>query len=400
VTVATAGRSRWSGNLARPLQHFLHTEAGSSSLLLGATIVALVWANSPLSDAYEDLWSATATIAIGSAEITEDLRHWVNDGLMVFFFYVVGLEIRRELTLGELRNRREAAVPAVAALAGMAVPAVLYLAFNAGGQGRDGWGIVMATDIAFVLGALALMGPAVPSQVRVFLLTLAIVDDIGAITIIALFYSEDIHFGALAAALAILVVIGLLRRVRVWRGPGYFVAGLALWIAMHESGVHPTIAGVALGALTAVYAPKRTAVERATVLTRSFRQDPSPAQARTAVLGLSDAISPNERLQEALHPWTSYVIVPLFALANAGVPLDGDTLARAVRSPITIGVVAGLVAGNTCRHRLHGLAVHRRPRLLGRRAARRGQGRGPRGLRARGRPGLDRIPHRSARPRE
>jgi Na+/H+ antiporter NhaA len=263
----------------------------------------------------------------------------------VFFFYVVGLEIRRELALGELRDRTRAAVPAVAALAGMAVPALLYVAFNAGGEGAHGWGIVMATDIAFVLGALSLMGPACPPQVRVFLLTLAIVDDIGAITIIALFYSDDIDLVALAAALAILVSIGLLRRVRVWRGPGYFVAGLALWAAMHESGVHPTIAGVALGLLTAVHAPKRSAVERATVLTRSFRQDPSPAQARSAMLGVGAAISPNERLQEALHPWTSYVIVPLFALANAGVPLGGEAIDRALGSPVTLGVVVGLVAG-------------------------------------------------------
>ena len=211
---AAAERSRWSGNLGRPLQHFLHTEAGSSALLLAATLVALVWANSPLSDAYEELWATKATIGIGSAQITEDLRHWVNDGLMVFFFYVVGLEIRRELTLGELRDRREAAVPAVAALAGMVVPAALFLAFNAGGAGARGWGIVMATDIAFVLGALALMGSACPPQVRVFLLTLAIVDDIGAIAIIALFYSEGMHLGALIAAAGMLLALGLLRRVR------------------------------------------------------------------------------------------------------------------------------------------------------------------------------------------
>ena len=339
-----ADTSRWSGNLARPLQHFLHTEAGSSSLLLAAAIIALAWANSPLSDAYEDLWSTNATIGIGSADITEDLRHWVNDGLMVFFFYVVGLEIRRELALGELRDRARAAVPAIAALAGMVVPALVYLAVNAGGEGARGWGIVMATDIAFVLGALSLM-PAVPPQVRVFLLTLAIVDDIGAIAVIAVFYPDDIDLLALAIAIAILAVIGLLRRVRVWRGPGYFVAGLALWIAMHESGIHPTIAGVALGLLTAVHPRKRSAVERATVLTRSFRQDPSPAQARLAVLGVNAAISPNERLQEALHPWTGYVIVPLFALANAGVPLGGEALERALSSPITYGVVLGLLVG-------------------------------------------------------
>jgi Na+:H+ antiporter, NhaA family len=344
VKRAATGTSRWSGNLARPLQHFLHTEAGSSSLLLGAAVLALVWANSPLSDAYEDLWSTNATIGIGSADITEDLRHWVNDGLMVFFFYVVGLEIRRELTLGELRDRARAAVPAVAALAGMVVPALLDLAVNVGGEGAHGWGIVMATDIAFVLGALSLM-PAVPAQVRVFLLTLAIVDDIGAIAVIAVFYTDDIDLLALAIAVVLLAVIGLLRRVRVWRGPAYFVAGFALWAAMHESGIHPTIAGVALGLLTAVHPPRRSAVERASVLTRSFRQDPSAAQARSAMLGVGAAISPNERLQEALHPWTGYVIVPLFALANAGVALGDGAIERALTSPITIGVVLGLVVG-------------------------------------------------------
>jgi Na+/H+ antiporter NhaA len=368
--------SRWSGALARPLQQFLHTEAGSSSLLLAAAVIALVWANSPLADAYDDLWSTTATIGIGSAHVTEDLRHWVNDGLMVFFFYVVGLEIRRELALGDLRDRRTAGVPAVAALAGMVTPALLYAAINAGGEGAHGWGIVMATDIAFVLGALALMGPRCPPQVRVFLLTLAIVDDIGAIAVIAVFYSDGVDLTALAAAAGILVAIGLLRRVRVWRGPAYFAAGLALWIAMLQSGVHPTIAGVLLGFLTAVHPPRRSAVERASVLTRSFRQDPSPAQARSAMLGLGAAISPNERLQEALHPWTSYVIVPIFALANAGVPLDGDAIGRALRSPVTIGVVVGLVAGKALGISLSSLL-----------ALRLGLGRLPRGVQRRHLPG-------------
>jgi Na+:H+ antiporter, NhaA family len=347
VRSAQQETSRWTGNVGRPLQQFLHTEAGSSSLLLLATVVALVWANSPLKESYVDLWHTEATIGIGSSDITEDLQHWVNDGLMVFFFYVVALEIRWELALGELRDRRAAAVPALAALGGMVVPALLYVAINAGGEGAHGWGIVMATDIAFVLGALALMGPGLPSQVRVFLLTLAIVDDIGAIVVIAIFYSEGIDLVALAAAGGIVVAIGLLGRVRVWRGPAYFVAGLALWVAMVESGVHPTIAGVLLGLLTPVHPPRRTEIERATVLTRSFRQDPSPAQARSAMLGVGAAISPNERLQALLHPWTSYVVVPLFALANAGVPLGSDAISRAVSSPITIGIVVGLVAGKT-----------------------------------------------------
>jgi Na+/H+ antiporter NhaA len=347
VSAASPDTSRWSGNLARPLRNFLHTEAGSSSLLLAATVVALVWANSPLKDAYFDLWSTKATIGVGSAEIVESLQHWVNDGLMVFFFYVVGLEIRRELALGELRDRRAAAVPALAALGGMVVPALLFIAINGGGPGSRGWGIVMATDIAFVLGALALMGPGLPVQVRVFLLTLAIVDDIGAITVIAIFYSDGIDLVALAAAGGIFVAIGLLGRIRVWRGPAYLVAGVALWVAMYESGVHPTIAGVLLGLLTPVHPPRRSEIERASVLTRSFRQDPSPAHARSAMLGAAQAISPNERLQELLHPWTSYVVVPIFALANAGVPLGGGAISDAVRSPVTIGVVVGLVVGKT-----------------------------------------------------
>jgi Na+/H+ antiporter NhaA len=229
----------------------------------------------------------------------------------------------------------------------MVVPALLFLAINAGGDGAGGWGIVMATDIAFVLGALSLMGPGVPPQVRVFLLTLAIVDDIGAIVVIAVFYSEGIDLVALAVAAGTLVVIAGVARAGVARGLVYVVAGLVLWVAMYESGVHPTIAGVLLGLLTPVHAPRRTAIERASVLTRSFRQDPTAAQARSAILGVRAAISPNERWQELLHPWTGYVVVPIFALANAGVAFSSDALGRALRSPLTIGVVVGLVLGKT-----------------------------------------------------
>jgi Na+/H+ antiporter NhaA len=333
------------GGLKRPLQEFLHTEAGSASLLLVATVVALVWANSPWGDAYTDLWETTASISVGDVGISEDLRHWVNDGLMVFFFYVVGLEIRRELSMGELTDKREAAIPALAAVAGMVVPALIFVAIVGGGEGARGWGIVMATDIAFVLGALALLGPRCPGSLRVFLLTLAIIDDLGAITIIAVFYTDDLDLTALAIAAILLVVFALVREVRVWRGPAYFLAGAALWVAMHESGVHPTIAGVILGTMTAAFVPQRGAVERAARTGRSFRQAPSPEAARTATIDISAAVSPNERLQAALHPWTSYVIVPLFALANAGVELSGDALSDAATSSLTIAIVAGLVVG-------------------------------------------------------
>ncbi len=339
-------RTPWTDRGSRSVRAFLATETGSAGLLLLATVVALVWANSPWSGAYEDLWGAHLRIQVDGTGVDEDLAHWVNDGLMAFFFYVVGLEIRRELALGELRDRRAAAVPAIAAVAGMVAPALLYTLVNAGGEGAHGWGIVMATDIAFVLGALALLGDRVPAGVRVFLLTLAIVDDVGAIAVIALFYADGIDVTALAAAGGLLVLIVLLRRLGpAWRGPAYLVAGLCLWYATLKSGIHPTIAGVAMGLVTAVHPPARADVERAASVTRLFRREPTPAGGRAAVLELATAVSPNERFQAGLHPWTSYVVVPLFALANAGVPLGDGALGRAVSSPITIGVVVGLVLG-------------------------------------------------------
>lgn len=336
----------WRNRGSRTLRSFLATETGSAGLLLVATIVALVWANSPASGAYEDLWGAHLRIEVSGTGVDEDLRHWVNDGLMAFFFYVVGLEIRRELELGELRDRRAAAVPAIAAVAGMVFPALLFTLINAGGEGARGWGIVMATDIAFVLGALALLGDRVPSGVRVFLLTLAIVDDVGAIAVIALFYADGTDLVALCAAAAILATIVVLRRFGpVWRGPAYFVAGVVLWYATLKSGIHPTIAGVAMGLITAVHPPQRADVERAASVTRLFRRTPTPSGGRAAVLELASAVSPNERFQAGIHPWTSYLVVPLFALANAGVPLDGPALERALTSPVTLGVIAGLVLG-------------------------------------------------------
>ncbi|MGE4427277.1 MAG: Na+/H+ antiporter NhaA [Solirubrobacteraceae bacterium] len=338
----------WDEHVSRSLRDFLRTETGSAGLLLAATIIALVWANSPAGDAYDDLWSTHLVVSVGGQAIDESLRHWVNDGLMAFFFYVVALEIRRELELGELRDRRAAAIPALAALAGMVVPALVFLAVNVGGEGARGWGIVMATDIAFVLGALALLGDRVPAGVRVFLLTLAIVDDVGAIAVIAVFYSDTVELTWLAAAAGILLLIWVLRRFGPpWRGPMYLAAGVPLWIATLESGIHPTIAGVALGLMTTVHPPQRVDVERAASLTRLFRREPSSASGRAAILEIGSAVSPNERFQAAIHPWTSYLVIPLFALANAGVPLGGDALSGALTSPVTLGVVAGLVLGKT-----------------------------------------------------
>lgn len=310
----------------RSLLAFLRTEVGGASLLLVATVVALIWANSPWSSSYADLWSTDVRLGIGDVAIEYDLGHWVNDGLMVLFFFVIGLEVRRELVFGDLRNPRVAAVPALAALGGMVVPALLFFAINAGGDGARGWGIVMATDIAFVLGAMALLGPRVSAGTRLFLLTLAIVDDIGAIAVIAIFYSSGLDVAWLAVAVGILVVtalavrLGDARRPNGWGWPFYLATGLALWIATVQSGIHPTVAGVAMGLIVVV------------------RPRPDGA-------GGLDAPTPSERFQAAIHPWSSFVVIPLFALANAGVALGGGVLERALTSPVTIGVVVGLVVG-------------------------------------------------------
>jgi Na+:H+ antiporter, NhaA family len=340
-------RTPWEAHESRPVRAFLATETGSAGFLLAATLIALLWANSPWSASYTDLWHTDLKIALGGVgAIDLDLQHWVNDGLMAFFFYVVGLEIRRELALGELRDRRAAAVPAIAAIAGMVAPALLYVAINAGGEGAHGWGIVMATDIAFVLGTLSLLGDRIPPGVRVFLLTLAIVDDVGAIAVIAVFYSHGFSAAWFAASLAIFAAIVIAQRIGpVWRGPAYFVAGLVLWFATLKSGIHPTIAGVALGLVTAVHPPQRADVERAASVTRIFRRAPNSHTGREAVLEIANAVSANERLQHSIHGWTSYLIIPIFAIANAGVPLGDGRIGDALTSPITLGVIAGLVLG-------------------------------------------------------
>jgi Na+/H+ antiporter NhaA len=331
--------------LAAPLRRFMATEAGSAGILLAATIAALVWANAPFSSTYEELWTTDLSVTLGDRSVDLDLRHWVNDGLMVFFFFVVGLEIRRELAFGELADRSRVRVPLLAALTGIAVPAALYIALNPSGEAAQGWGVAISTDTAFVLGALALVGSGCPTQLRVFLLTLAIVDDVAALAIIALFYSDDVSILPLLVSAASVLAILALGRLRVWRGPAYFAVGAVLWVAMLESGVHPAIAGVVIAVCIAVYPPRREEVERAALLTRAFRQSPVPSLARSAKLSVERAVSPNERMQELLHPWSSYVVVPLFALANAGVAIDAEILREALTSSIAIGVVVGLVGG-------------------------------------------------------
>lgn len=274
-----------------------------------------------------------------------DLRHWVNDGLMALFFFVIGMEVSREFTLGELRDRRMVAVPLLAAVGGLVVPALLYLAFNAGGPGAVGWGIPIATDTAFVLGVMMLAGPRCPAPLRVFLLTLAVVDDVGAIGVIAFVYTDDLDVGALLLAIALFVALLVLRRWGVLRAPVYTVLALATWVCTVQSGLHPTVVGLALGVVVQAYYPREEHLLQARELVNEFSREPTAERGLAAKREMKAAVAPNERLQLLLHPWTSYLVVPVFALANAGIPLDGETLSRAVTSPVTIGVVVALVVG-------------------------------------------------------
>ncbi len=345
TAVSYAGRTAWARSLAAPVRDFLGTETGSASVLLAGTIVALLWANSPWSHSYESLWSTRLAVRLGGAGISLDLRHWVNEGLMTLFFLVVGLEAKRELDLGELRERRRLTIPAAAALGGMSVPVMIYLAFNAGGPGAHGWGAAMSTDTAFALGAVAVLAPRAATRLRVFLLTLAVVDDLCGLIVIATVYTAHVSVLALAIAAALFAVLLALRYVPEWRRPLSWTVGAGLWLAMYESGVDPVIAGLAVGLATSAYPPARADLERATELARSFREQPTPELARSAQQGVISAISPNERLQYSLHPWTGYVIVPLFALANLGVHITGGLLADAIGSPITLGILVGYVVG-------------------------------------------------------
>ncbi len=337
------GRTAWVRNLATPLRSYLETETGGALVLLGATLAALLWAN--VGDSYESTWSTTLAIDAGGEGIALSLRDWVNEGLMAFFFFVVGLEIRRELDLGALRERRRLAVPFFAALGGMAAAVGIFLAFNAGGPDADGWGVAMSTDTAFALGLLTLVGRDWPQRLRVFLLTLVIVDDIAALVVIVAVYSGTLSLVPLLVAFALLAVVLVLRTLEVHWGPPYFALAIGIWVALHESGVNPTVAGVVLGLLTTAYLPAREPLTRMAELAREFREQPTGETARTLQAGLRQVVSPNERLQHLWHPWTSYAIVPLFALANAGVDLGGGLLERAASSPIALGICCGYVGG-------------------------------------------------------
>ena len=336
---------------ARPrlavLRSFLHTEAGGAVVLLGATIAALIWANSPLGDTYDGLWATELSLRVGAFELSHDLGDWVNDGLMTLFFLLIGLEVRREFDMGEFRERRRVAVPIFAALGGMLLPVAIFLIVNPGGDAARGWAMVMATDTAFAVGVLALVGRRSSFRLRTFLLTLVIVDDVAAVSVIAIVYSTEVQLVALAIGIGLLVMMAVLRAIGFQRSSVYVLLGLGIWLAVWEAGVHPTVGGVAIGLLTSAYPPRRASLEAATGLTRTFRQRPTPALAAAAAQRITMALSPNERLQHALHPWSSFVVVPLFALANAGVDLSADLLGRALSSPLVIGIVLGLVVGKS-----------------------------------------------------
>ena len=328
---------------AQPVVRFLRIEAAGGILLLIATMAALVWANSPWREGYESFWETTIRLDVGSYRFESDLTHFVNDLLMALFFFVVGMEIKREMVVGELRDRRSIALPAMAALGGMLVPAAIFAAINAGGDGAAGWGIPMATDIAFALGVVALLGSRVPSSVKVLLLTLAIVDDIGAIAVIAVFYADSIDVWWLALAVGAVALLVAMRRSDVTYAPLLVAMGVTLWLAVYESGVHATIAGVAMGMLTPAR-PRQTEIEAEEIIdVLENREDLSVEDVRATAELIKGSVSDCDRLIDAVHPWTSYVIVPLFALANAGIVISGDVLADP--SPVFVGVAMGLIVG-------------------------------------------------------
>ena len=339
-----SGHTAWARSLQGPLRDFLATEIGSAVVLLAAAVAAIAWANIDL-HSYESVWRTELSIEIGSSGISQSLRNWVNTGLMTFFFFVVGLEVRREFDVGELRERRRVALPLLAGIGGMACAVALYLAVNAGDSSAHGWGVAMSTDTAFALGMLAMVGPRFSDRLRAFMLTVVVVDDLLALVVIATVYSDSVVAWALALAIGFFLLVLLANRLPARLGLVSFVLGAAAWVSLLKSGIDPVVIGLAMGLVTYAAPAARSDLERATDLFKLFREQPTSELAREARLGLESAVSPNERLQQLWHPWTSYVIVPLFALANAGIAIDGGFLSRAYRSPVTLGIIVGYVVG-------------------------------------------------------
>jgi Na+/H+ antiporter NhaA len=339
----TATRTTW-WRRDTPLRQFLTTETGSAAVLLAAAIAALVWANVGGSS-YERVWQTEFAVRLGDSVLSMDLRSWVNDGLMTFFFLVIGLEARREFDLGDLRDRARVVLPLLAGVGGMLVAVGLFLAVNAGHPSTHGWGIAMSTDTAFALGVLALVGRRAPDRLRGLLLTIVVVDDIVALLVIAVMYSHDVDPTALLVAVVLLAAALTALRLRIRHGLLYFLLTAGAWLAMHESGVDPVVVGLVAGLATYAAPAARSDLERASDLFRGFREQPTPELERSVREGLRAAMSPNDRLQQLYHPWTSYVVVPVFALANAGLTIDTGFLGRAYDSRITLGIVLAYLVG-------------------------------------------------------
>lgn len=333
--------------LARPAARFLAIEAASGILLLIATVLALIWANSPWKDSYASFLNADIVLDAGPVGFHLTVQEFVNDALMAFFFFVAGLEIKRELVKGELRDRKAAALPIIAALGGMIVPALIYVAFNVGSASSHGWGIPMATDIAFAVGIVSLLGNRVPVALKLFLLTLAVADDLGAIGVIAIFYSTSVDVAWLGAAIALLFVVWLMRRQRIWYGPIYLAFGIVVWYCMFKSGVHATVAGVAMGFLTPTDALRPDLDTEAIADRLENQPELTAADVSAASFLINESVPVGERLVDRMLPWTSYVIIPIFALCNAGILLTSESLRAAAGSTVTWGVGLGLVAGKT-----------------------------------------------------
>jgi Na+/H+ antiporter NhaA len=337
-----SGRTVWHQRTA--LRQFLRTETGSAVVLGAATVAALVWANISVAS-YDQVWGTRISVLIGGTGVTASAHEFVNSGLMAFFFLVVGLEARREFDVGELRVRSRLALPAAIGLGGMVVPIAIYLAVNAGRSSAHAWGASMSTDTAFALGALALVGRRLPDRVRTYLLTFSVVDDLAGLAIIAIFYSDRIEVMPLLAGIAILAVVAAIRARGVRYGPAYLAAGIAAWVAFFKSGVDPVVVGLVLGLLSYAYPATRASLEQASEAFRNFREQPTAELAQSARDVVRTAISPNDRLALLFHPWSSYLIVPLFALANAGIVLNAPFLARAYTSPVTLGIIVGYLVG-------------------------------------------------------
>ena len=334
----------WARRLATPLRSYVRAETGGALVLLAATLAALAWANVDL-HSYERVWGTELSIRLGGASLHGSLREWIDDGLMAIFFLVVGLKARRELDMGELRERRRIALPALAALAGMALPILFFLALDGGTSAAHGWGIAMSTDTAFAIGLLVLVGPRLSDRLRAFMVTLLVVDDLVALCVIATAYTSHLSLTPLAVALVLLGAVLVARAAAVRIGLVYAALGIALWVTVRASGVDPVVVGLLMGLLTYARPAARTDLEQASDLFRAFREQPTPQLARAASSGLESALSPNERLQHRFHPWSSYAIVPLFALANAGIALHASFLGDALGSSLVWGIAGGYVIG-------------------------------------------------------